>query len=65
MRRRPALLSGPAGSGGGGARGCGGGYGDVLTFDMGGTSTDVASVREGEAVTTTETVVAGVPSSCR
>jgi len=33
----------------------------VLTFDMGGTSTDVAPVLGGEASTTTESVVAGVP----
>ncbi len=38
-----------------------GGYRDLLTFDMGGTSTDVAPVVDGEAQTTTETVVAGVP----
>ena len=37
------------------------GYEDVLTFDMGGTSTDVAPVMGGEASTTTESVVAGVP----
>jgi N-methylhydantoinase A len=37
------------------------GYEDVLTFDMGGTSTDVAPVLGGEASTTTESVVAGVP----
>src|ERR687886_671167 len=38
-----------------------GGYWDLLTFDMGGTSTDVAPVVDGEAQTTTETVIAGVP----
>lgn len=38
-----------------------GGYRDLLTFDMGGTSTDVAPVVDGEAQTTTETVVAGIP----
>jgi N-methylhydantoinase A len=38
-----------------------GGYRDILTFDMGGTSTDVAPVVGGEAQTTTETVIAGVP----
>jgi N-methylhydantoinase A len=37
------------------------GHGNVLTFDMGGTSTDVATVVEGEAKTTTEGVIAGVP----
>jgi N-methylhydantoinase A len=33
----------------------------VLTFDMGGTSTDVAAVLGGEAQVTAESVVAGVP----
>ena len=37
------------------------GYDDLLTFDMGGTSTDVAPVIGGEAQTTTDAVVAGVP----
>ena len=56
------LLSGPAGGVVGAAYvGSLGGYRDLLTFDMGGTSTDVAPVIEGEAQTTTETVVAGVP----
>ena len=34
---------------------------DLFTFDMGGTSTDVAPVRGGHVQTTTESVVAGVP----
>ncbi len=56
------LLSGPAGGVVGAAHvGTMGGYRDLLTFDMGGTSTDVAPVTGGEARTTTETVVAGVP----
>jgi N-methylhydantoinase A len=56
------LLSGPAGGVVGAAYvGSLGGYRDLLTFDMGGTSTDVAPVIEGEAQTTTETVVAAVP----
>ena len=56
------VLSGPAGGVVGAAYvGSLGGYQDLLTFDMGGTSTDVAPVMEGEAQTTTETVVAGVP----
>ena len=38
-----------------------GGYQNLLTFDMGGTSTDVAPIVDGEAQTTTETVIAGVP----
>jgi N-methylhydantoinase A len=56
------VLSGPAGGVVGAAYiGELGGYRDLLTFDMGGTSTDVAPVVEGEAQTTTETVIAGVP----
>jgi N-methylhydantoinase A len=56
------VLSGPAGGVVGAAHvGSLGGYEDLLTFDMGGTSTDVAPIIEGEAQTTTETVVAGVP----
>jgi N-methylhydantoinase A len=34
---------------------------DLLTFDMGGTSTDVAPVLDGNVQTTTESVIAGVP----
>ena len=56
------VLSGPAGGVVGAAYvGSLCGYDDLLTFDMGGTSTDVAPVVGGEAQTTTETVVAGVP----
>ena len=56
------LLSGPAGGVVGAAYiGSLGGYENLLTFDMGGTSTDVAPVVDGEAQTTTETVIAGVP----
>jgi N-methylhydantoinase A len=56
------LLSGPAGGVVGAAYvGSLGGYLNLLSFDMGGTSTDVAPVLEGEARTTTEKVVAGVP----
>lgn len=56
------VLSGPAGGVVGAAYiGSLGGYEDLLTFDMGGTSTDVAAISSGEAQTTTETVVAGVP----
>ena len=56
------VLSGPAGGVVGAAYvGALGGYHDLLTFDMGGTSTDVAPIIGGEAQTTTETVVAGVP----
>ena len=56
------VLSGPAGGVVGAAHVArASGYEDVLTFDMGGTSTDVAPVLGGEASTTTESVVAGVP----
>jgi N-methylhydantoinase A len=56
------VLSGPAGGVVGAAYvGDLSGYRDVLTFDMGGTSTDVAPIIGGEAQTTTETVIAGVP----
>jgi N-methylhydantoinase A len=37
------------------------GFEDVLTFDMGGTSTDVAAVLGGTAQVTAQTIVAGVP----
>jgi len=56
------VLSGPAGGVVGAAYVAGlGGYQDLLTFDMGGTSTDVAPVVDGEAQTSTETEIAGVP----
>ncbi len=56
------VLSGPAGGVVGAAHVARlSGYEDVLSFDMGGTSTDVAPVLGGEASTTTESVVAGVP----
>jgi N-methylhydantoinase A len=56
------LLSGPAGGVVGAAHVArASGHEDVLTFDMGGTSTDVAPIIAGEAQTTTESVVAGVP----
>ncbi len=56
------LLSGPAGGVVGAAWVAGlSGEVDLLTFDMGGTSTDVAPVRGGQVQTTTESVVAGVP----
>jgi N-methylhydantoinase A len=56
------VLSGPAGGVVGASYVAGlSGYGDLLTFDMGGTSTDVAPVIEGAVQTTTEAVVAGVP----
>jgi N-methylhydantoinase A len=56
------LLSGPAGGVVGAAWVAGlSGFRDLLTFDMGGTSTDVAPVLGGTVRTTTESVVAGVP----
>jgi N-methylhydantoinase A len=56
------VLSGPAGGVVGAAYAAKtSGYRDLLTFDMGGTSTDVAPVLGGEALTTTEVVVTGVP----
>jgi N-methylhydantoinase A len=61
---RPAacVLSGPAAGVAGAAFVAGvSGFEDVLTFDMGGTSTDVATVLGGQAQVTAETVVAGVP----
>jgi N-methylhydantoinase A len=56
------VLSGPAGGVVGAAyAGEASGYRNLLTFDMGGTSTDVAPIIDGEAQTTTDAVVAGVP----
>ncbi|HWD42678.1 MAG TPA: hydantoinase/oxoprolinase family protein [Actinomycetota bacterium] len=61
-RAASCLLSGPAGGVVGAAWVDGlSGFQDLLTFDMGGTSTDVASVLGGTVQTTTESVVAGVP----
>jgi N-methylhydantoinase A len=56
------ILSGPAGGVVGAAWVAGlSGFHDLLTFDMGGTSTDVAPVLGGTVQTTTEAIVAGVP----
>ncbi|MFY9609470.1 MAG: hydantoinase/oxoprolinase family protein, partial [Blastocatellia bacterium] len=56
-----AILSGPAGGVIGALRVCSrAGVRDIITFDMGGTSTDVALCR-GDARTTNEAVVAGLP----
>lgn len=56
-----AILSGPAGGVVGALRVCGtAGIPNIITFDMGGTSTDVALCR-GEAKTTNEATVAGLP----
>jgi N-methylhydantoinase A len=56
------VLSGPAGGVVGATYVAGlSGYRDLLTFDMGGTSTDVALVVAGAVQTTTESELAGVP----
>ncbi|MDQ3668787.1 MAG: hydantoinase/oxoprolinase family protein [Actinomycetota bacterium] len=56
------LLSGPAAGVVGAAHVArSSGFESVITLDMGGTSTDVASVVDGKVETTTETVVGGVP----
>lgn len=56
-----AILSGPAGGVVGALRVCSlAGLSDIITFDMGGTSTDVALCR-GDAKTTNEALVAGLP----
>lgn len=58
------ILSGPAGGVVAAARLAElAGLGDVLTFDMGGTSTDVAVVAGGAARVTSEAQVAGLPVS--
>ncbi|MEL7448220.1 MAG: hydantoinase/oxoprolinase family protein [Pseudomonadota bacterium] len=55
------LLSGPAGGVAGAMYFCQrGGFSDILTFDMGGTSTDVALIQSGEARTRRETRVGDV-----
>ena len=61
---RPAscVLSGPAaGVVGAAFAAAASGFEDVISFDMGGTSTDVACVLGGEVQATAESVVAGVP----
>jgi N-methylhydantoinase A len=61
-RAATCVLSGPAGGVVGAAyAAAASGYRDLLSFDMGGTSTDVAPILGGEAQTTTGSVVAGVP----
>lgn len=57
-----ALFSGPAAGVVGATRQTGrSGYGNLITFDMGGTSTDVSLVEKGEFRMSTETVVDGLP----
>ncbi|CAA9485783.1 MAG: N-methylhydantoinase A [uncultured Solirubrobacteraceae bacterium] len=56
------VLSGPAGGVVGAAHlAVAGGHADVLSFDMGGTSTDVAPIVAGEVQVRTDARVAGVP----
>ncbi|MDT7540715.1 MAG: N-methylhydantoinase [Acidobacteriota bacterium] len=56
------ILSGPAGGVVGALESArASGYADIITFDMGGTSTDVALCAGGELRTTNESVVAGLP----
>jgi N-methylhydantoinase A len=56
------VLSGPAAGVVGASHIAGlSGYTDVLTFDMGGTSTDVAPIVAGQAERTTESAIGGVP----
>ena len=56
------VLSGPAGGVVGAAHvAAAGGHSDVLSFDMGGTSTDVAPIVGGRAQVRTDAEVAGVP----
>jgi N-methylhydantoinase A len=64
MRRNAisALLSGPAAGVVGAIRQAArSGRGNLITFDMGGTSTDVALVQDGEAALAAETEVDGLP----
>ncbi len=61
-RASACVLSGPAAGVVGAAFAAdASGYRDLLTFDMGGTSTDVALVVDGEVQATTAAVVAGIP----
>jgi N-methylhydantoinase A len=62
QRASACVLSGPAaGVVGAAYAAAASGFRDVLTFDMGGTSTDVALVVDGEVLTTTGSVIGGVP----
>ena len=61
-RASACVLSGPAaGVVGAAYAAAASGFENLLTFDMGGTSTDVALVVDGDAQMTTSSVVAGVP----
>jgi N-methylhydantoinase A len=64
VSQRPSgcILSGPAGGVVGAAYAAGAsGYRHLLTFDMGGTSTDVALVVDGEVQSTNSAVIDGIP----
>ena len=55
------LMSGPAGGVAGATYFCSrGGFDDILTFDMGGTSTDVALIQNSQAMVRRETIVGDV-----
>jgi N-methylhydantoinase A len=57
-----ALLSGPAGGVVGAAKvAAAAGFPDAISFDMGGTSTDVCLIRDGEVEHSTERLIAGLP----
>jgi len=59
------ILSGPAtGVVGAQAVGKAAGFSDLITFDMGGTSTDVALLKDGEARLASEATVHGYPLKC-
>ena len=61
-RPSACVLSGPAGGVVGATyAAAASGYRDLLSFDMGGTSTDVALALDGEVTSTTSAVVGGVP----
>jgi N-methylhydantoinase A len=61
-RASSCILSGPAAGVIGAAFAAGAsGHSNLLTFDMGGTSTDVALVVDGEVQTTTGAVIDGIP----
>jgi N-methylhydantoinase A len=62
QRASACVLSGPAAGVVGAAYAAdASGFRSVLTFDMGGTSTDVALVVDGEVQTTTGSVIGGIP----
>lgn len=64
-RAASCVLSGPAGGVVGAAYVAeASGYRNFLTFDMGGTSTDVAPVVDSKVQVTTEAIVAGIPIRC-